>query len=408
MSIHFICTCGKRLKARDEMAARRSVCPRCRRPVGIPSSHASQRGAPAGPLTPDERRRRAWTADRGMFSPADPAALGQRGLELPAADVAAREAGGNVPPGPIHAGKQEGESLPFCLPGDWPGKDAAIKLRSPAVPPRRGRKQRVRRRWHVETRWYESWRAPWLTLRWEFPLALALGLATLFVLLAGWPELADEPELSIMLTVAAVALTPAVLACTYLQCVLRSAVVGAPPHVIWPEGDLLQMIGGTVRWLVGLLVGPGVLLLAVFYYWLWCGDLDWLNGLILAELSLAAVGYGLFVLLAVTRGRLWDANPVTVALLVHALGPGAAAFAAAAWLLVLVHGWWALTVIQNLQPGVSGASVVAVMLILCWFSILCGTTFLLRLLGLWSCRKLGPPPRPARAQAAESSRAQGA
>ena len=55
MSIKFICICGKRLRARDEMASRRSVCPRCGAPVGIPSRQAPVRGAPAGTLSPAEK-----------------------------------------------------------------------------------------------------------------------------------------------------------------------------------------------------------------------------------------------------------------------------------------------------------------------------------------------------------------
>src|SRR6266446_4913138 len=59
MTIKFICSCGKHLKARDEMAARRSVCPRCGEPVGIPSQQPAAPGAPPGPMTPQERRRLA-------------------------------------------------------------------------------------------------------------------------------------------------------------------------------------------------------------------------------------------------------------------------------------------------------------------------------------------------------------
>jgi len=58
VTIKFICTCGKHLRARDEMAARRSVCPRCGSPVGIPSLKPTHRGGLARPLTPLERLRR--------------------------------------------------------------------------------------------------------------------------------------------------------------------------------------------------------------------------------------------------------------------------------------------------------------------------------------------------------------
>src|SRR2546423_13472646 len=59
MTIKFICTCGKHLRARDEMAARRSVCPRCGSPVGIPSLKPTHPGTTAAPLTPLERLRYA-------------------------------------------------------------------------------------------------------------------------------------------------------------------------------------------------------------------------------------------------------------------------------------------------------------------------------------------------------------
>src|SRR6266513_2910473 len=57
MSIKFVCSCGKHLRARDEMAARRSVCPRCGAPVGIPSKQAANSAITAKPLTSAERLR---------------------------------------------------------------------------------------------------------------------------------------------------------------------------------------------------------------------------------------------------------------------------------------------------------------------------------------------------------------
>src|SRR5260370_40177242 len=53
MSIKFVCPCGKRLKARDDMAARRIMCPRCGNPVGVPSLDPNR----PTPMTPAERLR---------------------------------------------------------------------------------------------------------------------------------------------------------------------------------------------------------------------------------------------------------------------------------------------------------------------------------------------------------------
>ena len=38
MTIKFVCSCGKHLRARDHLAARRLACPRCGAPVGVPPS----------------------------------------------------------------------------------------------------------------------------------------------------------------------------------------------------------------------------------------------------------------------------------------------------------------------------------------------------------------------------------
>src|SRR5438128_1615719 len=55
MAIKFFCKCGKKLKARDEMAGRRSMCPRCGSPVGIPSLTPTYPGARLGPMSLKDR-----------------------------------------------------------------------------------------------------------------------------------------------------------------------------------------------------------------------------------------------------------------------------------------------------------------------------------------------------------------
>src|SRR5258708_6600101 len=63
--IKFVCGCGKHLRARDDMAARRTFCPQCGSPVGVPSLKPHHTGA-EGPLTPAERTRQG--AHRGEAS----------------------------------------------------------------------------------------------------------------------------------------------------------------------------------------------------------------------------------------------------------------------------------------------------------------------------------------------------
>ena len=73
MSIKFTCSCGKRLRARDEIARCRSFCPRCGQPVGIPSLEGNQPGTTAAPLTPAERVHLA--GQRKAAAPAESAAV---------------------------------------------------------------------------------------------------------------------------------------------------------------------------------------------------------------------------------------------------------------------------------------------------------------------------------------------
>src|SRR5258708_40039669 len=59
MTIKSVCTRGRRLKARDQMASRRAVCPRGVPPFGLPSRTPTHAGTTAPPLSPPERLRLA-------------------------------------------------------------------------------------------------------------------------------------------------------------------------------------------------------------------------------------------------------------------------------------------------------------------------------------------------------------
>jgi hypothetical protein len=245
------------------------------------------------------------------------------------------------------------------------------------------------RRWRMETHWYQSLMVPLRSWGCEIVLAVFLGIATAF-LTTRWLELFEEQFFSVLLLSGLIGFMPGLLTCAFLQGILGSAVAGAPPDVRFPASDVRGVMS-TLRWLACLVAGPVPLLLGAVYYWIWCGDLDLIDWFILAELSFAAVGYGMFVLLAVTRSeRLRDANPVRVAELLRGLGIRGAAFAVAAWLLVLVHGRLMLAVIQDVLQREGTAFSGWELLTLLWFSALFCATFLLRLLGRFSYRMLGP------------------
>jgi hypothetical protein len=84
MSIKFFCSCGKRLKARDKMAARRTICPACGNPVGIPSLEPTQRGTAAAILSPAERQaRQLQKTAAGLLADDEPAPPSPREPALP-------------------------------------------------------------------------------------------------------------------------------------------------------------------------------------------------------------------------------------------------------------------------------------------------------------------------------------
>jgi hypothetical protein len=164
MSIKFVCTCGKRLRARDDMAARRSFCPRCGSPVGIPSQEPTHPGTPAAPLSPMQRRqlaRQRATQDRAV----PPEELAAAMMPAPAATPVLTRA----------------EITPDVgLDRQRPARARTSETVQPVVAPK---PLPVRRRWGLEAAWYHCLLYPVHT----FPMAagLAVGLAilmTFFVL----------------------------------------------------------------------------------------------------------------------------------------------------------------------------------------------------------------------------------
>src|SRR5579884_2248852 len=171
MSIKFVCICGKRLRAREEMAARRSVCPRCGRPVGIPSLKPTHRGGEARPLTPAERfaRRRSGLPvdDFDTLSPAPP--IHREDLPPPRSNRVAAE---------------------LVLP-DSPSPAPPPRPLDPSVVrqalPRRQRSKTPSpvRPWQPESRWYEYFvfpvRAGLYILGLSVILTVATGVLTLLL-----------------------------------------------------------------------------------------------------------------------------------------------------------------------------------------------------------------------------------
>src|SRR5262249_2727702 len=134
--------------------------------------------------------------------------------------------------------------------------------------------------------------------------------------------------------------------------------------------------------------GPVLFAAAAFFFWLHAGELRWIDGLILAELIVAAVGYLLMVLASVAeRGRLRDGNPLYVIDLAHRLGWRAASVLALGSILLLAHGMLVLTGLQHLHTA---AFLGWLCLLAFGLSGMYWGAFLFRLLGFWCYRTRTP------------------
>jgi hypothetical protein len=364
MSIKFICSCGKHLRARDEMAARRSMCPRCGAPVGVPSRQPTHRGAPAAPLSPQERVRLAQQRPRT-------AALAEDGIQTAAAV----------------------EGLTATAPP--PGAPAvAAPADAGEVVVLRGRRRRA-----PDTRWQHcllyAFRA------WALLLGLGFFLATLTggtaLTLAERDDLRADPWRGWLLGWIGVVLGGTLLgfAVGFLDCSLAAAAAGEVRRVRWSGSDLGLAVRSLVRWLVAFLTGPVLGVAAGVYYWLHAGELTFLDGVILAELGVLTLAVWLLAVAAAGwRDRTLDANPLRAAELAYRLGPRTLLVLVAAAGL-LAHGWLMLAAVEELHRSPFSGWLG---LIACWVGALFLATFLFRLLGVW-CHRLPAPvlaePRPA-------------
>jgi len=276
----------------------------------------------------------------------------------------------------------------------------AVRLRNPPAnavsrPARRhflaGLVQLVRRRRReyqgkVET----DWRQCLLYALWAWPLVFVVALlltllSSGFILLL--PEVAiqlrDGASEQVWPYLSSLFLPLLILGygASFLDCVFASALAGEVRYLHWPGLNIVLVLRSAVRWLICFLAGPALPAGASLVYWLRGGDLEFLDWLVLAELSALTIGLWFLLLLAVNRhDRLRDVNPVRVAALFQRLGHRLAGLAALASVLGLAHAWLAWAALETIhRHALSGLS----LLFLCWASGLFFATFLFRWAGAW-------------------------
>jgi hypothetical protein len=362
MAIKFICTCGKHLRARDEMAARRAFCPRCGNPVGIPSLQPTHSGTPVHVLSPAERRRR-----RRVRPPdSNPLDLGPSAPADAPASAKVPEPADFADPGLVTLRSAEGAQPGAPTPG--PHRVAAGI-----------------RQWGLRESlpWFFAGRALLLVLGLALALTAATGLVA-FVL----PEvLARQMESEGPWPFYLLAALPfAVLAYYFgfLECVFVSAAVDEVWLARWPGRDLHLVVRSTVRWLIAFLAGPIVPAAAGLFFWIYSGDLAVVDRLILMELAIATIAYWLLVVVALYEGdRLRSASPPKVVELVVRLGWRLPAAVVAMAALLVADGLLGLSALEEIpEAPVKGWLLLGGS----WIGGLAGIMLLIHLLGRW-CRR---------------------
>lgn len=341
MSIKFICSCGKHLRARDEMAARRSMCPRCGAPVGVPSLRPTHAGTIAAPLTPQERRR---------LRPSHPESWQDSS----------------------RAGSDRVTAL----------LDGPTSLSRPTLEPPR-RKPKVRRQ--LERHWYQCLAYP--LLNWVVLLALAqivsVALAGVVLCVPIFPSFSLMSQQSWLPWSCSVLLVMLIVSYTYatVECALLSALAGEGPGCYCPGWSAGLPLKSGVRWLVCFFAGPIVPAGAAAYFWLYGGDLTTVDWVILAELGvLTGASWFLAIVSASERNRLRDANPLRVAQLVARLKCRALVPILIAPALAIAHVRLGVFALMTLHEQILFGWL---LLMVCCGNGLFWAAFLFRLLGVW-------------------------
>ena len=376
MSIKFVCSCGKHLRAREGMAGRRSFCPKCGQPVGIPTNQPTHGGTQAAPMAPLDRLRARRVVPPPVATPPyrPPRPQADR-PQIPGLQVAPPHPP-QPPPVPVE---------------DQPMDPLLVRLRNSRQT--KHKRLRMREPWQMESHWYQCLAYPFrawpLVLSFSILLTLLTGGAVL--VLRAVSDMENTPWWFLALSPPCV-LIPAVAVgyvCGFLDCIVTSAVVGEAQEIRWPGRQLRLAFKSCGNWLVCFLAGPVVTAVTAFFFWLHCGDPALADWLVLVELGCVTLGLWLLNLLAVSqRERLRDLHPARVVELVRRLGWPVILVVLGAALVGLALGFGLVLSLANLQSevwlglaGLTGS----------WIAILFCASFFFRWLGVW-CYHRRPTP----------------
>jgi hypothetical protein len=375
MAILFNCVCGHHLKARDEMAGRRTMCPACGAPVGVPSTLPTHRGVTPGASSSSRRTAKSKRADEAV-------ACHWAGL---AVDRTRHSA---APPPIGHSGveREPAGSLDATVgPSRVALRQAAVEsVRIVTI--RERQKNRRKPGWHLGTRWYHNVAYPICELLMLLALTLLLAISSAGILLllprflhSNFASMLMSPILVPLLFLLFIPSLVAGHACMFLSRVAAHAASGANRFIGWPDLDPWPPLVSLVRWSVCILCGPALVGLGCLYYWLHAGVLRPLDWIIIAELLLPAATYALVAVMLASTSEEFVPGPLRVLGAIRQLGSKGLAAGAAGSMLLFGHLYMGGIVIGQLHRDVLLG---LLLLVLFWFSALYCGTLLLRLVGM--------------------------
>ena len=269
-----VCACGKRLRAPGAVPGRVGRCPACGGELRVPEAEPEPEPTPAGPS--------AYGVD-----PID-AEPGNAAWPPAVVEAARRKRKANAKPGhetaiwdgfvkaPDRLENRLGQSLLYPL---WGANGIASLVVFPPL------------------FWFST--MPIITAVHTLTLggASTFGIGSLFL---------GVPMLMGFAVVAAYALM-------FLGRVLASSALGERHHPRWPDWDLGALAASTGRWAWAGFIGAVVGGVPAVAYWVYCGDVDLFDYMILSELAAVGMVYALMALVAsILHEDLLAANPFTV------------------------------------------------------------------------------------------------
>jgi hypothetical protein len=327
VSITFTCLCGKRLKARESSAGKRTQCPQCGEPVGIPESSApvappSSRKEAADAATTAARVAQAQPIPASILAPSASAEIEKLGdLEEraprkspPAAQdqsagnnrvARSTEAAGaqpkpyfmvddDQPPPQIRKKRRDKNGRPQTrgLPaGLHPGSVVEAASQSLAESPEQGLTLRKPPKWYRLISRNGDYRGPALlhelgSLLGNLPLVVSISFLLTLTFCASVTHLSEAMQQSgsspaFVIATAIAFLVIAAHVCSFLHQSLQIAVYDRGAAI---SLDPVRTVKASFAWIIAVLAGPIIPAAGTFFYWLQIGLDESVDWVILAEL----------------------------------------------------------------------------------------------------------------------------